>query len=90
MASDNGWTTPVHETNFETDAGAVMVRVVARRKTGLVRIYMRFPDGSRLGLSVDSKHVLAARGTLHETIRKALDEAEKKTEEAEQPIPVAP
>jgi hypothetical protein len=76
MASDNGWITPVHETMFDTQAGTTMVRIVVRRKTGLMRIYIKHPDGSRLGLSVDEKHILAARGTRHEVIRKQLDQAE--------------
>jgi len=77
MASDNGWMTPVHETVFDTQGGTTMVRVVVRKKTGLMRIYIKHPDGTRLGLSVDSKHILAARGTRHEAIRKHLDEADK-------------
>ena len=77
MASDNGWMTPVHETNFATDAGSTMVRVVVRKKTGLMRIYVKLPDGTRLGLSVDGKRVLAAKGKRHEDIRKYLDIAEK-------------
>jgi len=77
MASDNGWTTPVHKTVFDTSDGPTMVRVVVRKKTGLMRIYIKHPDGTRLDLSVDSKHILAARGNRHEVIRKHLDEADK-------------
>lgn len=77
MASDNGWTTPVHETLFTANVGTTMVRIVVRKKTGLMRIYIKHPDGTRLGLSVDSKHILASRGMRHEDIRKQLDLAEK-------------
>lgn len=77
MASNNGWMTPVHETIYATDTGSTMVRVVVRKKTGLMRIYIKHSDGTRLGLSVDREHILAARGTHHEVIRKSLDEAEK-------------
>lgn len=86
MASDNGWITPVHETHFETEAGVSMLRVVVRRKTGLIRIYIQNPDGTRLGLSVDMQHILAARGIHQEVIRMALDDAEKVVEEKAQPV----
>lgn len=93
MASDNGWITPVHETRFETEAGTTMVRVVVRRKTGKMRIYIQHPDGTRLGLSVDNKHILAARGVLQNKIVEALDGAEKivSSVPAQQPLnpPVA-
>lgn len=86
MATNNGWATPVHETLYTTDAGNAMVRVVVRKKTGLMRIYIKHPDGTRLGLSVDSKHILAAKGMHQETIRKALDQAEKVTAETTAPV----
>ena len=77
MARDNGWITPVHETHFATEIGDTMVRVVVRRKTGKMRIYIQHPDGTRLGLSVDNKHILAARGNLQNKIVEALDAADK-------------
>lgn len=86
MASDNGWITPVHETHFETEAGLSMLRVVVRRKTGLIRIYIQNPDGTRLGLSVDMEHILAARGIHQEVIRMALDDAEKMANKQMQPV----
>lgn len=87
MASDNGWVTPVYETHFTTEAGEQMVRVVSRRKTGLIRIYIQLPDGTRMGISVTSDRVLAAKGTHHEAIRIALDEAEKKADsQTAQPV----
>ena len=77
MATNNGWATPVHETLYTTDIGAAMVRVVVRKKTGLMRIYIKHPDGTRLGLSIDNQHILAAKGLRQEAIRKALDKLEK-------------
>lgn len=89
MASDNGWITPVHETRFEAENGVTMVRVVARRKTGQIRVYIQFPDGSRLGLSVDDKHILASRGPQHEPIRKSLDAAEIALKETNEQLALA-
>lgn len=86
MASDNGWITPVHETVFSTNAGITMVRVVVRKKTGLMRIYIKHSDGTRLGLSVDSQRILAVRGMRHEDIRKQLDVAEKPAPVVSSPV----
>ena len=87
MASDNGWITPIHQTHFATGAGPTMVRVVARRKTGLMRIYMENAQGQRVGISVppDFSRILVSKGGKHEEIRKSLDVAEKTP-----PAPVVP